>query len=222
MELRELFPVWNQLTESQRSELQNAAVLRRFKKGARLHGGSADCVGLLLVSSGVLRVFTSSDEGREITLYRLFERDMCLFSASCMLHSIQFELYVEAQEDAEVYLIPPMTYKKLTSESLAAANYTNELMASRFSDVMFLLDQILNRSFDARLAALLLEESSIAQSNELHLTHDQIARHLGSAREVVTRMLRHFQAEGLAETGRGVVLIRDAARLERLAGAAQR
>ena len=95
-------------------------------------------------------------------------------------------------------------------------------MASRFSDVMFLLDQILNRSFDARLAALLLEESSIAQSNELHLTHDQIARHLGSAREVVTRMLRHFQAEGLAETGRGVVLIRDAARLERLAGAAQR
>lgn len=222
MELKDLFPVWKQLTQEQQRELQNAAVLRHFSKGARLHGGSEDCVGLLLVSSGSLRVFTSSDEGREITLYRLFERDMCLFSASCMLHSVQFELYVEAQEDSEVYLIPPQIYKKLTSESLPVANYTNELMAARFSDVMWLLDQILNKSFDARLAAFLLEESAIEQSHELHITHEQIARHLGSAREVVTRMLRHFQSEGLMETGRGVVILKDEKRLERLAGEAQR
>ena len=222
MDLKDLFPVWKQLTEAQQKELETAAALRRFAKGMRLHSGAGDCVGLLLVAKGLLRAFIVTEEGREITVYRLFERDICLFSASCMLHSVQFDFYVEAEEETEAYLIPPQLYEKLMKSSLAVANYTNELMASRLSEVMWLLDQVLSKSFDARLAAFLLEERDVEQSDTLHVTHDQIARHLGSAREVVTRMLRHFQAEGLTETGRGFISLRDPDRLEKLAAPAKR
>ena len=107
MDLKDLFPVWKQLTEAQQKELETAAALRRFAKGMRLHSGAGDCVGLLLVAKGLLRAFIVTEEGREITVYRLFERDICLFSASCMLHSVQFDLYVEAEEETEAYLIPP-------------------------------------------------------------------------------------------------------------------
>ena len=222
MELKDLFPVWDQLTEEQQKKLKAAASFRRFERGDRLHSGSEDCVGLFLVAKGLLRVFTLSEEGREITLYRLFQRDMCLFSASCMLHSVQFDLHVEAEEETEIFLIPPQAYKELMATSLPVANYTNELMAARFSEVMWLLDQILNKSFDSRLAAFLLEESDVEGSRVLHITHDQIARHLGSAWEVVTRMLKHFQAEGLAAQGRGVIQLKDEAGLERLAEGARR
>lgn len=222
MEFKELFPVWSQLTQAQQETLEKAAALHHFEKGARIHSGSGDCVGLLLISKGLLRVFTCTEEGREITLYRLFERDLCLFSASCMLHSLQMDVYVEAEESTAAYLIPPQIYQKLMTSSLPIANYTNELMASRFSEVMWLLDQVLSKSFDARLAAFLLEERDVEGRDDLHITHDQIARHLGSAREVVSRMLKHFQAEGLTETARGTILLKNCEGLERLAGTARR
>ena len=222
MNLRDLFPVWRELTPIQQKELEAAAVLRHVSKGTRLHSGEGDCVGLLLVAGGLLRAFIVTEEGRELTVYRLFERDMCLFSASCLLHSVQFDLYVEAEEDTVLFVIPPQSYQKLMTSSLPVSNYTNELMASRFSEVMWLLDQVLSKSFDARLAAFLLEESDVGQADTLRVTHDQIARHLGSAREVVTRMLRHFQAEGLTESGRGAIVLRDRKGLERLAEPARR
>ena len=103
-------------------------------------------------------------------------------------------------------------------QSAAVANYTNEVMATRFSDVMWLLDQILNKKLDARLAAFLLEESALEQTDTLAITHEMIAEHLGSAREVVTRMLRYMKDEGLVELARGTVKIADAARLQALAG----
>ena len=171
----------------------------------------------MLVTEGQLRVYTISEEGREITLYRLLEGDMCLFSAACMLNSIQFDVFVRAERPSAVVHIPPEVYKSLMQASLAVANYTNELMASRFSDVMWLLDQILNKKIDERLAALLLEEAGLADNSALHLTHDQLARHLGTAREVVTRMLKYFQSEGLVSLERGVILLRAPARLQEIA-----
>ena len=103
-------------------------------------------------------------------------------------------------------------------QSAAVANYTNEVMATRFSDVMWLLDQILNKKLDARLAAFLLEESALEQTDTLAITHEMIDEHLGSARDVVTRMLRYMKDEGLVELARGTVKIADAARLQALAG----
>jgi CRP/FNR family transcriptional regulator len=142
---------------------------------------------------------------------------MCLFSASCVMRNIQFDVMVSAERDSDVLIIPPDVYKRLMEESAAVANYTNDLTASHFSDVMWLMDQILNKKLDSRLSAFLLEESALAGSNTLSFTHEQIAGHLGTIREVVSRMLKYFENEGLVELGRGSVTLLDAAKLEKLA-----
>lgn len=216
MALRDDFPIWDQLTADEQAALAQAAVRRSAPQGAVLHSGASDCVGLFLILSGQLRAFILSPEGREITLYRLFERDVCLLSASCMIRSIQFEITVEAEKDLDVWVIPAEVYKKLMAQSAAVANYTNQIMASRFSEVMWLVDQIMWKSVDRRLAAFLLGESVLEESPVLNITHDRIAAHLGTAREVVTRMLRYFQSEGLVALGRGRIELTDPKGLQAL------
>lgn len=217
MNFEDYFPNWKQLTSIQQQQISNAAVKRNVKKGTILHNGSLDCLGLLLICSGQLRAYIFSDEGREITIYRLFEHDICLFSASCMMQSIQFDITIEAEKDTELWVIPPNTYKKVMNESAPLANYTNEIMASRFSEVMWLIEQIMWKSFDKRLASFLLEESSLEDTNILQITHEKIANHLGTAREVVTRMLRYFQNEGAVKLSRGAITILHSDYLQNLA-----
>lgn len=216
MSFQDYFPIWDKLQPQQQSRLLDALVFRAVKKGTILHNGSMDCTGLLLIQSGQLRAYILSDEGREITLYRLFDRDMCLFSASCVIRSIQFEIIIEAEKDTELWVIPPDIYQSLMAESAAVANYTNELMASRFSEVMWRMEQVMWKSMDKRVAAFLLQESSIEGTSQLKITHETIANHLGSHREVITRMLRYFQSEGMVRLSRGMVTILDAARLKKL------
>lgn len=216
MEFENYFPVWNQLTADQKNRIQKGLITRKVKKGTVLHNGNMDCTGLLLVKSGQLRAYILSDEGREITIYRLFDRDMCLFSASCIMRSIQFDVTIETEKDTDLWIIPADTYKSIMKESAPVANYTNELMATRFSDVMWLIEQILWKSLDKRVASFLLEESSIEESDNLKLTHEAIANHLGTHREVITRMLRYFQSEGMVKLSRGTVMILDNEKLEHL------
>ena len=218
MEFSEYFPIWDKLTPRQQKDISGSIGSRIVKKGDVLYGGGADCTGLLLVKSGQLRAFILSDEGREITVYRLFERDMCLFSASCILRSIQFDVTVTAEKDTELWIISADVYKKIMEESAAAANYTNEIMASRFSEVMWLLEQVMWKSMDKRVAAFLLEEAAIEDTDRLNMTHESIANHLGTHREVITRMLRYFQREGMVSLTRGSVEITDRAKLEELDG----
>lgn len=216
MSLEQYFPIWDKLTAEEQTLLKQSAVPRMAPKGMLLHNGTADCVGLFIICSGQLRAFILSDEGKEVTIYRLFERDICLFSASCLISSIQFDITIEAEKDSELWIIPTDVYKNLMDRSLAVANYTNQIMASRFSEVMWLVEQIMWKSFDNRLAAFLLEESVLDGSNTLKITHDKIAAHLGTAREVVTRMLRYFQSEGLVALTRGTVELTDLKRLQAL------
>lgn len=211
-------PVWDKLEKSQQDKLTSSAVKRTFKKGEILHNGSADCTGLFLVLSGQLRAFAVSEEGREITLYRLFERDICLFSASCIMKSIQFDITIAAEKDGEALLIPPDIYKSMMEISAPLANYTNEVMASRFSDVMWLVEQVMWKSFDSRLADFLLNETVIENSDTLKITHEAIGNHLGSPREVVTRMLKYFVSEGLVTLSRGTIEILDKDGLEKIVG----
>lgn len=221
-DLQEYFPFWNSLTAEQQHMLQSTAQKRYFAKRTMIHSGSEDCIGLLLVIKGQIRVYMLSEEGKELTLYRLFERDMCLFSASCILPSIQFDVMVSAEQDSTVYLIPAKLYRQLMEDSAVVANYTNELMATHFSDVMWLMDQILNKKLDSRLAAFLLEESALTSKADLTITHEQIAGHLGSIREVVTRMLKYFENEGLVKLGRRNITLMDTGRLAELARASLR
>ena len=218
MEISEYFPVWDKLSTEQQNRLTGSAIRCRAKKGGIIHGGTEECLGLLLICSGQLRAYICSEEGREITLYRLFERDVCLFSASCMMSGIQFEVTIEAEKDTRVWVIPTKVWKQLNEESAVLANYTNELMADRFTNVMWLIEQIMWKSFDKRLAEFLLEEVSVEGTSLLKITHEVIGNHLGTAREVVTRMLRYFQSEGMVKLSRGMVEITDTAGLEEVAG----
>lgn len=216
MEFENYFPIWKKLTRDQQNRIQNSLRAGHVGKGTVIHNGNTDCIGLLLIKSGQLRAYILSDEGREITIYRLFDRDMCLLSASCIMRSIQFEVTIEAEKDTELWEIPAAIYKSIMEESAPVANYTNELMASRFSDVMWLIEQIMWKSLDKRLAAFLLEETAIEGTDELKITHEIIANHLGTHREVITRMLKYFRSEGTVELSRGTVTVTDDKKLRKL------
>lgn len=217
MEFKEVFPIWDKLKKEEQSLLENNISRHKIKKNEILHRGFDDCIGLVVVISGRFRAYIISDSGREVTLYRLFERDICLLSASCVLSGIQFEISIEAEENSEFYIIPPNIFNELMEQSAAVANYANKIMASRFSDVMWLMDQIMFKSFDVRLAEFLLEESNVEQSDILTITHEKIANHMGSAREVVSRMLKYFQTERIVKLSRGNIEIADRKRLETMA-----
>lgn len=216
MTFSQYFPIWNKLTAPQQDLLERYVVHTQVSKGTIVHNGNLDCAGPLVIRSGQLRVYILSEEGREITLYRLFDHDVCLFSASCMMPSIQFEVFVEAEKDTQYWVIPVNIYRSMMLESAPIANYTNELMATRFSDVMWLIEQVMWKSLDKRVAAFLVEEAAIEQTPLLKLTHETIANHLGSPREVITRMLRYFQSEGMVCLSRGAVELVDRDALEAL------
>ena len=216
MTLSTYFPIWDKLTPAQQDRLAGAVFERTVTAGTLLHNGQADCTGLFLVRSGQLRAYIVSDEGREISIYRLFDYDICLFSAHCMMRSIQFDIIIEAEKDTSLWVIPVDVYKQLMGESAAVANFTNELMGSRFSEVMWLMEQILWKSFDKRLAGFLLDEAALEDTDALKITHETIANHLGTAREVVTRMLRYFQSEGMVQLTRGTVELTDKEKLAAL------
>ena len=129
------------------------------------------------------------------------------------MNSIQFDITVTAEKETEVLVIPSEVYKSIMDVSAPLANYTNEVMASRFSDVMWLIDQIMWKSFDKRLASFLLDEANIEGMNVLKITHEEIGNHLGNPREVVTRMLKYFVSEGAVKLSRGTIEIVDESKL---------
>ena len=133
-----------------------------------------------------------------------------------MMNSLQFDVFIEAEKDTELWVIPAEVYKKVMEESAPLSNYTNEIMAARFSDVMWLMEQVMWRSFDKRLAEFLLEEAALEGTMTLKLTHETIGNHLGNPREVVTRMLRYFQNEGMVRLSRGSIEITDPAALREI------
>ena len=216
MEFTKYFPIWNKLTADQQQRILEVVEFRRVEKGTHIHDSSADCLGLVIVKSGLLRTYILSEEGREISISRLFEYDISLLSASCVMPDLQLNVMIEAEKDSEFWSIPACLFKNLMDESAAVSGFANSLMGSNFSELMWLMEQIMWRSFDKRLAAFLLEEVQVEGAQELKITHEKIANHLGTAREVVTRMLRYFQNEGMVKLTRGAVEIIDEDKLSRL------
>ena len=217
MDFQNYFPVWNKLTPEQKDQLSSVVEHRVVKKGTYIHDSSAECLGLVMVRSGQLRAYILSEDGREITFGRLFEHDVSLLSASCVMPDLQFNVMIEAEKDTEFWSIPACLFKNLMEESLAVSNYARNLLSSNLSELMWLMEQIMWKSFDKRLAKFLLEECNLEDSDSLKITHEKIANHMGTAREVVTRMLRYFQSEDMIRLTRGSVDIKDRKQLTKLA-----
>ena len=219
MEFASYLPFWNKLNDEQKDQISNVIEYRTVKKGTRIHDSSSECLGLVAVRTGQLRAYILSEDGREITLSRLFSYDVSLLSASCVMPDLQLSVMIEAEKDTEFWSIPACLFKNLVDESIAVSNYARSLMSGNLSELMWLMEQIMWKSFDKRLATFLLEEQAIEGSSLLQITHERIANHMGTAREVVTRMLRYFQTEGMVKLTRGAIEIIDAEKLASLRGA---
>ena len=212
-----IFPFWQKLTASDRETFIRSSQQVHFNKGTTIHDGS-ECTGVIIIKSGSLRAYILSEDGREITLYRLYPGDMCMLSASCVLEAITFDVFIDAEEDSDCIVIGGCAYANMSERINEVKLFALEAAVARFSDVMWVMQQILFMSFDKRLAIFLLDESRKNESDTIKLTHEQIAKYMGSAREVVSRMLKYFVSEGLVTASRseGIKLI-DKKRLRSIA-----
>ena len=198
---RKTFPFWEQMNSIDKETFLHSSYHRYIKKGTNIHDGN-ECTGVILIKSGCLRLYLLSDDGKEITLYRLFAGDMCIFSASCVLSSVTFDVFVDAEEDSECVILGGCALEDVTNRIPEAKIFVLESALSRFCDVMWVMQQILFMSMDKRLAIFLLDEIAQNGTDTVKLTHEQIAKYMGSAREVVSRMLKYFVSEGLISTSR--------------------
>ena len=210
------FPFWNVLSASDKQLLCENTVEKHFVHSQPVHDNMR-CTGLFIVRSGRLRLYMLSEDGKEITLYRLSPGDICMLSASCVLQSVTFDVYVDAEEESDCYHISASVFGDVSNRYLEVKNYALETAVSRFSDIMWIMQQIVFMSMDKRLAIFLLEETQTNGTDTVTLTHEMIARHLGTAREVVTRMLKHIASDGLIEVTRKGIVIKDKKKLQNLA-----
>ena len=212
---REIFPFWDVCSEKDKDDIcQNSRALS-YPRGTQIHNGE-DCSGVILVRTGCLRVYMMSEQGKDITLYRLYPGDLCMLSASCVLQAITFDVFVDAEEDSECYVISGSAFSMVSERNEQIKIFSLQTALSRFSDVMWVMQQILFMSMDKRLAIFLLDETARTGGDTVFLTHEQIAKYMGSAREVVSRMLKYFSGEGIVSLSRKGVKIIDKQRLRAL------
>lgn len=214
--LEEILPFWDKLTSEQQTLLSENTMSVKCRKKSNIVDDTCQGTGAIYVSSGTLRAYLLSEEGREITLYRLSKGDFGVLSSACVFDNMNFDIFVDAETDAEIYIIGSKSFSKVVKENIYAENFALKEAASRFSEVIWTLEQTLFMSFDKRLAIFLIDEIAMNGGDTVYMTHEQIAKHMGSAREVVSRMLKYFSSEGLVSLSRGGVTIINKEKLRRL------
>lgn len=210
------FPAWNKLSPAQQQIIINNSSLLKVKKNNFVHTTKEGCSGILIIKKGSIRVYTLSEQGKEITFYRLHTGDISILSASCVIKDITFDIYIDALTECEIIQILPCAFSKVMQENIYLEAITYKLATQRLCTVTWAMQQMMFTSFDKRLASFLLSESSRLNSLEIPITHEQIAKFMGSAREVVTRMLKYFSTENYVTLTRGKITIIDKQALEKL------
>ena len=210
------FPFWSSLRDQEKEYLLERTVRIHVPKGTNVYCTDESYYGIFLIAQGALRAFILSEDGRDITLYRLSQGEVGHISGNGVLGNLVFEVNIEAERDCVFYLIPPDAYQHMSEQIPCMKLYTYQIAASRYSDIMFTLQEVMFRSFDKRLASFLIDETIRTGSETIVMTHEQIAKYVSSAREVVSRMLKYFAKEGLIETSRGSIRVLDKQRLRRL------
>lgn len=200
-------PFFSKLSANGVDLFKHYALLQHQDKNAIFHHGTEDCSGLVLLRRGAVRAFILSESGREISLYRLNPGDSCLLSSACSLSQMDYNISLQAEKSSDLFVLPPDLFASLSDSNTAVKSYSLELMAKRLQQVMWVLENTLFTSLDKRLSSFLLDQAKQENSLTLRLTHEAIASYLGTAREVITRMLNYFQEEGLVSLSRGRINI---------------
>ena len=215
-EALQALPFWDNLTDEQKQMARGASRIVPYEKGEMIHSCTGECLGLIAVQTGKIRAYMTSEDGREIALYRLFEDDTCVLAASCVIRQITFDVQLVADVDTELLVLNAHTFSLLSKQNVYVECCMYKLATERFSDVMWSMQQLLFTSFDKRLAQHLWDESQ--QGREpIRATHEQLAKDTGAVRETVTRMLRNFAEDGMVKLGRGTVTITDREKMKKLA-----
>lgn len=214
--LEKILPFWDKLTVEQKTLLAENTSFAKYSKKSNIINDTCVGTGAIYVKSGMLRAYLLSEEGREVTLYRLSKGDFCVLSSACASDDMPFDIFFDAEVDSEVYIIGAQSFTRVRAENIYADNFSLKIGMSRFSEVIWALEQILFMSFDKRLAIFLIDELAHNGGDTVYMTHDQIAKHMGSAREVVSRMLKYFSSEGMVKLSRGGVTVINKDRLRRL------
>ncbi len=207
------------LTPSQKALYDRSVRIERYLRGELVHSHSGDCLGIIRVISGVISVNMLSDEGREISLFRIREGESFVLSAMCVLKNVSFESNIEAESDTTLEILSAHVLSNIIEENKDAECYLYRLAASRFSNIIIKLQRVVFGSLESRLAEFLLKECEYSGRVKLEFTHEQIAKNIASSREPVTRMLKRFSDEGLVILGRGSITIADKSTLAELCGA---
>ena len=213
IEYERIFPFWNHLTDTERHLIENAVYTEKYNKGMLMHRSEGSCKGLMTVLSGQLRTYILSEEGREVTLFRVREEELCVLSASCLMDTITFDVLIEATEETEVLVLPASVLNQIMQQNTQVELFLYKNATEKFSDVMWTMQQILFLKIDQRVAQFLWDEMVEKNSMTLSLTHDEIAKNIGSAREVVTKVLKYMVKENVLELKRGTITILDKEKL---------
>jgi CRP/FNR family transcriptional regulator len=214
--LKTIFMFYEKLTNDEKNLIALNTVKADYEKGKTITNNENECNGIVILKSGQLRTYIISDEGKEITLYRLLSRDVCIMTASCVLKNITFSVQLEVEKESVLFFLPTNIWSSISNSNVLVKEYALELISSRFSEVMWVMEQVVFMGMGQRLSAFLLEQAALEQSYSIAITHDTIAKNLGTAREVISRLLKYFENEGLIELLRGSVKLLDVKKLRRM------
>lgn len=201
-------PFYNLLNKNEATLMLENTRITTIAKGEVVHSGVEECFSVIYVISGNLKVSIMSDEGREITLYKI-GNDEFIISASGIYNNIDFDLFVVAESDTAVLQINADVWKNIASNNINLENFTLNIITNKFVKAMNTFKQILFMSFDKRLATFLISETELSNDMMIRYTHEQIACYIGSSREVVSRKLKQFEMEGIVMISRNGVKVKD-------------
>ena len=196
---------WEHLTEIQKELLLRESRIVRYQAGDSIYSSVRECLGAVFILEGIMRTYLLSDEGKEVTIYRLWEGDCCILAASCVLSAITFDVEIEAQTECAALVIPAGLLAAMSRENVYMDNFMYKEAAKRFSDVVEALQQMIFLSLTQRVVSFLLDESAKTGSSSIAMTHEEIAKIIGSAREAVSRTLKQLAKTGSISLNRGEI-----------------
>ncbi len=196
-------------------EFEKYALRKKVEKGEILSVEGGSCGYIPLVERGLIRVFKIGSSGREVTLYRIGPGESCILTVSCALTNREFPAVAKVEKEGEIFLIPSPIFKDWLERFAFWKKYVFELLSKRLLSILEKLDDISFRRLDGRVAEFLLNHLS-ENSCIVRITHQEIARELGSSREVISRILKDLEKERVITLHRGKIEILNPAALRRL------
>jgi CRP/FNR family transcriptional regulator len=205
---KKTLPFWNVLLETEKEQIITTATRQIYKpKTVIQHSTNANSPGVQIVWHGRARAFISSPDGKQLTLQRVLAEEVFAIGISCILDKCIFDVGLETETQCEIVLIPRDVCKKLFDANIEVKRATINILASKLSKTMHILESVAFTSTKSRLANALIEQSSLAGSLVFKATHANIAFDLGTTREFVSRLLGQFQNDGLVTLRRGKIQI---------------